>query len=432
MSESAISLLEFNRRIGRLLQNGAVQRCWIFGETSDVMVRGGHCYLELVQKNPDTGQTVAKARAIIWANRFYVLRSLFEETTGQAFGNGLNVMVEASANFHEQFGFSLLISDINPSYTLGDMARQRMEIIARLKREGIIDRNKALQWAEAPQRVAIVSAQGAAGYGDFMNQLHHNATGIQFYTCLFPAVMQGANTVPSVMAALARVEKHKELFDCVVVIRGGGSTSDLNSFDNYDLAAAIACFPLPVIVGIGHDRDNTVVDEVANVRVKTPTAAAEWLIAKTQSALDELNALSRMISDVAMQMTAEAYRQLSYYFSGIPLMADKILVRHQSRLKSFAAMIPTYAAGRVASAEKDAAFLWQRIKALAEQKIEAERVRVDGLWKQIDLLSPERVLKRGYSLTLKNGKAVADAAELAAGDEIVTHFASGKSISIVK
>ena len=244
--------------------------------------------------------------------------------------------------------------------------------------------------------------------------------------------MQGANTVPSVMAALARVEKHKELFDCVVVIRGGGSTSDLNSFDNYDLAAAIACFPLPVIVGIGHDRDNTVVDEVANVRVKTPTAAAEWLIAKTQSALDELNALSRMISDVAMQMTAEAYRQLSYYFSGIPLMADKILVRHQSRLKSFAAMIPTYAAGRVASAEKDAAFLWQRIKALAEQKIEAERVRVDGLWKQIDLLSPERVLKRGYSLTLKNGKAVADAAELAAGDEIVTHFASGKSISIVK
>ena len=147
------------------------------------MVRGGHCYLVLDQKNPDTGQTVAKARAIIWANRFYVLRSLFEETTGQAFGNGLNVMVEASANFHEQFGFSLLISDINPSYTLGDMARQRMEIIARLKREGIIDRNKALQWAEAPQRVAIVSAQGAAGYGDFMNQLHHNATGIQFYTC---------------------------------------------------------------------------------------------------------------------------------------------------------------------------------------------------------------------------------------------------------
>lgn len=429
---TAITLLEFNRRVNRLLQNEAVQRCWVLAETSDVMLRGGHCYLELVQKNPDTGQTVAKARAIIWASRYAVLRRMFEDATGQAFGSGLNVMVEVNANFHEQFGYSLLINNINPTYTLGDMARQRMEIINRLKREGIIDLNRQLEWAAVPQRVAVISAPGAAGYGDFMHQLHNNASGVKFYTCLFAAVMQGVNTVPSVIAALDRINGHIDLFDCVVIIRGGGSTSELNAFDNYDLAANIAQFPLPVISGIGHDRDNTVVDAVSSVRVKTPTAAAEWLSGRAQEALDRLGALSDTVVDVASQMLSGARQQLAYYTSGIPLMAENIIVRHRAKLQAFAGVIPERVAGRIDSSRKDLSFLAQRVRMAAWQRLDSERMRIDGLEKQVGLLSPERVLKRGYSLTLKDGKAVTDSASLKKGDVLVSRFAAGETRSIVE
>ena len=264
MGETAISLVEFNRRIGGLLHDASVQRCWVVAETSDVRQSGGHCYLELVQKNAQTGQTLARMRGIVWASVYARLRCEFERATGQPFASGMNVMVEVSANFHEQYGLSVVITGINPTYTLGDMARQRLEILNRLRREGIIDLNKQLPWVDVAQRVAVISAAGAAGYGDFMNQLHNNPSGIKFYTCLFPAVMQGQSTVTSVIAALERINDYADLFDCVVIIRGGGSTSDLNSFDNYDLAANVAQFPLPVICGIGHDRDNTVVDSVAS------------------------------------------------------------------------------------------------------------------------------------------------------------------------
>lgn len=432
MSELAITLLEFNRRVGRLLQHESVQRCWVVAETSDVMVRGGHCYLELVQKNPDTGQTVAKARAIVWASRYAVLRSKFEQGTGQAFGNGLNVMVEVGVNFHEQFGYSLLIGNINPTYTLGDMARQRMEIVNRLKREGIIDMNRSLEWPAVAQRVAVISAPGAAGYGDFMHQLHHNPSGLKFYTCLFPATMQGANTVPSVIAALERVNEYAGLFDCVVVIRGGGSTSDLNSFDNYDLAAHIAQFPLPVISGIGHDRDNTVVDVVANVRVKTPTAAAEWLLERAQAALDTLNALSEEVAGQASQMLVGARQQLAYFATAIPYSAGNTILRHRGRLQSLSGAVPMLAERRIESARKDLAFFAQRVSSSAGRLLERHRAYVDSLAKQVELLSPERVLKRGYSLTLKDGKTVTDAAGLRAGDVLTTRFAAGETQSVVK
>lgn len=431
MAESAISLLEFNRRIGRLLQNATVQRCWVVAETSDVRQSGGHCYMELVQKDPASGRTLAKTRGIIWANRFPALRHSFESATGQAFGNGLNIMVEVSANFHEQYGLSIVITDINPTYTLGDMARQRLEILNRLKHEGIIDLNKQLEWCEVPQRIAVISASGAAGYGDFINQLHNNPWGLQFYTCLFPAVMQGQSTVPSVIAALERINEHQNLFDGVVIIRGGGATSDLNSFDNYDLAANIAQFPLPVISGIGHDRDNTVVDSVANIRVKTPTAAAEWLISKGTAALDYVNSLTSQVVDIATRIVYESQKQMSYYSSSIPLMAENIIVRNRSRLQQLTAAIPMNAARRIDAASKDLSFAGQRISLLSRQKVDSERQRLVSLEKQVELLSPERVLRRGYSLTIKDGHAITSANELQAGDRITTRFAQGSIESTV-
>lgn len=432
MGETAISLVEFNRRIGGLLHDASVQRCWVVAETSDVRQSGGHCYLELVQKDAQTGQTLARMRGIVWASVYARLRCEFERATGQPFASGMNVMVEVSANFHEQYGLSVVITGINPTYTLGDMARQRLEILNRLRSEGIIDMNKQLPWADVAQRVAVISAAGAAGYGDFMNQLHNNPSGIKFYTCLFPAVMQGQSTVTSVIAALERINDYADLFDCVVIIRGGGSTSDLNSFDNYDLAANVAQFPLPVICGIGHDRDNTVVDSVASVRVKTPTAAAEWLLDRAQSALDHVNALTDMVVDSATQMLSGARQQLAYFTSGIPLMADNIVVCHRARLQQIAAAIPVVAARRIDGAGKDLAFASQRVAMAARQCVANERQRVTGLEKQVELLSPDRVLRRGYSLTLRDGYVVTSASSLRAGDSLVTRFADGERTSVVE
>lgn len=432
MGETAISLVEFNRRIGGLLHDASVQRCWVVAETSDVRQSGGHCYLELVQKDAQTGQTLARMRGIVWASVYARLRCEFERATGQPFASGMNVMVEVSANFHEQYGLSVVITGINPTYTLGDMARQRLEILNRLRSEGIIDLNKQLPWADVAQRVAVISAAGAAGYGDFMNQLHNNPSGIKFYTCLFPAVMQGQSTVTSVIAALERINDYADLFDCVVIIRGGGSTSDLNSFDNYDLAVNVAQFPLPVICGIGHDRDNTVVDSVASVRVKTPTAAAEWLLDRAQSALDHVNALTDMVVDSATQMLSGARQQLAYFTSGIPLMADNIVVRHRARLQQIAAAIPVVAARRIDGAGKDLAFASQRLTMAARQCVANERQRVTVLEKQVELLSPERVLLRGYSLTLRDGHVVTSASSLRAGDSLVTRFADGERTSVVE
>lgn len=425
-------MVEFNRRIGGLLHDASVQRCWVVAETSDVRQSGGHCYLELVQKDAQTGQTLARMRGIVWASVYARLRCEFERATGQPFASGMNVMVEVSANFHEQYGLSVVITGINPTYTLGDMARQRLEILNRLRSEGIIDMNKQLPWDDVAQRVAVISAAGAAGYGDFMNQLHNNPSGIKFYTCLFPAVMQGQSTVTSVIAALERINDYADLFDCVVIIRGGGSTSDLNSFDNYDLAANVAQFPLPVICGIGHDRDNTVVDSVASVRVKTPTAAAEWLLDRAQSALDHVNALTDMVVDSATQMLSGARQQLAYFTSGIPLMADNIVVRHRARLQQIAAAIPVVAARRIDGAGKDLAFASQRLAMAARQCVANERQRVTGLEKQVELLSPDRVLRRGYSLTLRDGYVVTSASSLRAGDSLVTRFADGERTSVVE
>lgn len=231
-----VTLLEFNRRIKALLYNQQVTAVWVTAETSDVQVRRGHCYLELLQKDENTGQTVAKIGAVIWASTFMRLNAKFYAVTQQRFGTGMKVMVLVSANFHEQYGLKVVINDISPEFTLGDMARRRQEILDRLAREGYIDENKELAFPDVPQRVAVISSAGAAGYGDFMNQLTRNPYGIKYYPCLFAAMMQGASTVSSVIAALDRIEQHQDKFDCVVIIRGGGSTTDLNWFDDYNLA----------------------------------------------------------------------------------------------------------------------------------------------------------------------------------------------------
>jgi len=341
-------------------------------------------------------------------------------------------MVEVTASFHELYGLSLQITNINPTYTLGDMARLRMEILRRLKAEGILTMNKELEWPSVAQRIAVISAGTAAGYGDFIDQLHRNPSGIQFYTCLFQATMQGVNTAPSVIAALERINRHADLFDCVVIIRGGGATSELNSFDNYELAANVAQFPLPVISGIGHDRDNTVIDEVASVRVKTPTAAAEWLIDRAQQALDNLNALTDGVIDLANRMVSDSRQQLAYISGVIPYAVRATLERNRAKLDNYMQQIPIRASMRVDAARKDLSRYRELVGMAVRQQLRDAARRVDMLEGQVNLLSPQQVLRRGYSLTLKNGKAVTDASMLQAGDIIETHLAQGSVKSEVK
>lgn len=427
-SPNTITLQEFNNRIKRLLADPSVMNCWVVAETTDVRINQ-HCYLQLLEKNPKTGATVAKIKAIIWGNQFRFLNAQFKQVTGRDIGNDMKIMVCLSVNYSPQYGLTVVINDINPEFTLGDMERQRQEILNRLTQEGIIGQNKTVHVPPVLQRIAIVSAAGAAGYGDFMKQLTDNKYGVCFYPCLFQATMQGVKTVPTVLAALDKVEQNQHLFDCVVIIRGGGGTEELNSFDNYDLARRVATFPLPVIVGIGHERDITVLDYVAGIRVKTPTAAAEHIILQAANALAHIGDLSNQVVSIARDYIARAKEQLSYYAGNLPIMAQRIIDTNTLRLQNFIQNIPLHVQRRIEGENAQLARQKDAIKNAVAQVKMKETMRLEALGDKIELLSPRKVMARGYTLTTCEGKIMTDAAQLEAGKLVTIHFRDGKVVA---
>ena len=420
-----MTLSAYNARIEQLISGEAIlQNQWVIAETSDLRLnRSGHCYTELIEKDAN-GETIAKVGAAIWASNYSRLYYKFKEATGQVLSTGMKVLVNVTATFHRLFGIKVIINDINPEYTLGDMARQRQEILNRLTAEGIIDMNQQLPWPAVPQRIAVVSAAGAAGYGDFMNQLWGNPYGLQFYTCLFSAVMQGAQTVPTVLRALDSINRHLDLFDCVVIIRGGGATSDLNSFDNYELASTVAQFPLPVIVGIGHERDVTVLDYVASRRVKTPTAAAELLIQSGAAALGHLDELQDALVGAVRDTVSQAKEHLAYFTTMIPATARRIIDTNRIRLDNLTTNIP-YAANNVIVTQRtrlDRAV--ERMGDSVARALQREQQRLQALDDKARLLSPANTLQRGYSLVTIAGKCVTSATQLRPGDNVTLQFAA--------
>lgn len=427
-SPNTITLQEFNNRIKRLLADPSVMNCWVVAETTDVRINQ-HCYLQLLEKNPKTGATVAKIKAIIWGSQFRFLNARFKQVTGRDIGNDMKIMVCLSVNYSPQYGLTVVINDINPEFTLGDMERQRQEILNRLTQEGIIGQNKTVPVPPVLQRIAIVSAAGAAGYGDFMKQLTDNKYGVCFYSCLFQATMQGVKTVPTVLAALDKVEQNQHLFDCVVIIRGGGGTEELNSFDNYDLARRVATFPLPVIVGIGHERDITVLDYVAGIRVKTPTAAAEHIILQAANALAHIGDLSNQVVSIARDYIARAKEQLSYYAGNLPIMAQRIIDTNTLRLQNFIQNIPLHVQRRIEGENAQLARQKDAIKNAVAQVKMKETMRLEALGDKIELLSPRKVMARGYTLTTCEGKIMTDAAQLEAGKLVTIHFRDGKVVA---
>ena len=427
-----MKLSDFNVLIeGVLNGNLQLRNQWVIAETSDLRLnRSGHCYTELLEKDAKN-ETVAKIGAVIWGGNYSTLYHKFLNATGQVLSTGMKVMVNVSVSYHHLFGLKLVINDIDPSYTMGDMARQRQEILNRLAKEGIIDMNKQLPWPEVPQRIAIISAEGAAGYGDFMNQLQGNPYGLQFYTCLFHAVMQGTQTVPTVLAALDRINRHLDLFDCVVIIRGGGATSELNSFDNYDLAANVAQFPLPVIVGIGHERDVTVLDDVAALRVKTPTAAAEWLIQRGTDALSHLNELQDAVTTAVRETVGQAREHLAYFTSLIPATARSIIDTNRVRLDNHARNIPFAANNLIVNQRTRLERAMERMADAVNAAMQREQQRLHALGEKATLLSPVNTLQRGYSLVRVGDKCVTAANQLQPGDSVSIQFATGTADATV-
>ena len=410
MEEQALSLYELNGLVKRTIRDRMSETYWVQAELSDVRSNySGHCYLEFVQKDAGGNNLIAKARGTIWSNIYKMLKPYFEQETGQAFVAGIKVLVQVLVDFHELYGYSLTVLDIDPTYTVGDLERKRREILRQLEEEGVIDLNKELEMPMLPQRVAVISSATAAGYGDFCNQLANNPRGYGFHTELFPAIMQGERVEASIIAALDTIYNRMDEFDVVVIIRGGGATSDLSGFDTYELAANCAQFPLPIITGIGHERDDTVIDRIAHTRVKTPTAAAEYLIARMDKCADALDEMSARLM--------ESVRRL-------------LLWEHQ-RMERLRQRIPSAVYKRIADAKYGLLSAQRDLQMVSRQFLSVKKHRLELLQQRLNDALPEKQLARGYSITLKNGKTVKDASILKDGDKLTTMFYQGQVESVI-
>ena len=427
----SLTLFELNSLVRSAVELTLADDYWVEAELAEVRERGGHCYMELVQKNADGATTVARASAKCWRSAWSLVRPHFERVTGEPLHAGMKVLMQVHAQFHENYGFSWIVTDIDPTFTLGDMARKRLETIRRLKAAGVFELNKELTLPLFAQRVAVVSSETAAGYGDFCNQLAANPYGFGFSVRLFPAIMQGERTERSVISALNAINAEADSFDCVVIIRGGGATSDLSSFDSLALAENVANFPLPVITGIGHERDESVVDMVANMRAKTPTAAATLLVDNLKRTSDRIAAAQdRMLTAVSRRMDYERMR-LARVAERIPVLFSLVSVRQSARIEALSARLRAAVRLGLDSASRRIDSLSAAMTPAAMRRLTAESHRLELLSQRVAAADPDRLLKRGYSITLHNGRAVRSAGELKAGDEIVTRLGRGTVSSTV-
>ena len=408
MSDKRFSLFELNSLVREVVESEMPDEYWVEAELSDCRESRGHYYMELIQKDEHSATPIAKAPARCWASKWMMIRPYFERTTGQQLHAGMKVLLKVYAQFHEAYGFAWIVTDIDPTYTLGDMARKRQEIIRQLKEEGVFDLQKELSLPLFCQRIAVISSETAAGYGDFCNQLADNPYGFQFEAQLFPAIMQGEGVEQSIINALERI--YDTDYDAVVIIRGGGATSDMSGFDTLALAENVANFPLPIITGIGHDRDESILDMVSHTRVKTPTAAAAFLIDHLKEVLDVIDASQERITSLALQKLSTLHSQFSIVQETIPRLFSIVKTRQEAKLDAF----------------------YQRLLTALDHRLTSERHRMELMEEKVKALDPTLLLKRGYSITLFNGRAVHDPQMLKEGDEIETRIEKGVIISKVK
>ena len=428
-----LSLYELNSMVRDALSMTLPDSYWVEAELSEVREGyGGHCYMELIEKEERSNTPIAKAHAACWRNRWISIRPHFEQITGQRLHAGMKVLLKVHAQFHENYGFSWIVDDIDPNYTMGDMARKRLEIINTLKEEGVFELQKELVLPMFCQRIAVISSATAAGYGDFCNQLADNDYGLQFTTRLFPATMQGEGVEQSIIVALDSINAEYEEFDCVVIIRGGGATSDLSGFDTLALAENVANFPLPIITGIGHERDESVLDMISFQRVKTPTAAAAFLINHLAEVYARvMDPQETIVQNVKHRLQVEKMR-LERLSSTIPVQFSLVKAKQGAYLDRLMTRITSNLQSKVSNAQRRLEILSQNIQPVLERKMLNENHRLQLLQQRIQAQDPELLLKRGYSITLKDGKSIRSASQLKAGDIIETRFAEGNIKSEVK
>lgn len=373
------SLLELCERIDEALSVELDASYWVRAEIASLTERG-HCYMELVEKAKNNS-IAAKVRATCWSHVYHLLAAYFANETGQMLSVGMQVLLQVEVSFHAVYGLSVNIVGIDPTFTLGDLARQRQQTIQRLQEDGVMELQRSLEIATLPRRIAVISAADAAGYGDFCHQLESNSGGFHFRTQLYPAVMQGEQSPASIIRALEEIAAKAEEYDVVVIVRGGGATTDLRNFDDYSLAFHCANFPLPIIAGVGHTRDVSVVDMVVHTSVKTPTAAAEWLI----------------------NMMQEQAEKVSELYVRLQRVAQYAIHKQQNRLEA----------------------LWQALRFATQKRVSRQRNQLELWEKTISIHSPERIYRMGYSLTTMNGKVVRSIHDVQTGEELMTHTRDG-------
>ena len=449
------TLLELNKSIQEHINLGFPNNLWVIAEVSELKVnRNGHCYIELIEKDAISDHIIAKSRATIWAFTYRMLRPYFESITGHELSPGLKLLVQVKVEFHELYGFSLNISDIDPNYTLGDLAQKKAKILNQLEEDGVIHLNKELAFPQVPQKVAIISSETAAGYQDFMDQLENNVYGFKFYTKLYPSVMQGNQAESSIILALEKIYEQEDFFDLVVIIRGGGSQADLSCFDSYLLAANIAQFPLPVITGIGHDKDESIADIVAHKKLKTPTAVAEYIIEITARFEEEILNIQETVMDLFfdhIQLQKEKLNQLVRIT--IPSVRNSLNNQNHKltlTLEKLKTSTFLYTNHKDTYLEQYKKYLPQTTRKLIQRNQEmihssiikfksnchyilrGESIAVNNAENRLSLLDPKNVLKRGYSITYLNEKVIKDSRKVEPDDDIKTKLFSGTIRSKVK
>ena len=427
----ALTLLELNNMVSEVIDSSFTHSYWLSAEVSEVRENRGHCYLEFVQKDEFSNSLIAKARGVVWHNKWMLLRPCFEQTTGQPLSAGMMLLVQVKLSFHSLYGYTLIVNDIDPTYTLGDIAKRRREIISKLKEEGIDQMNKELELPRLLQRIAVISSATAAGYGDFCDQLNANEKGLVFYTRLFPALMQGDGVESSVIAALDAVMNDVLEWDVVVIIRGGGSVSDLSGFDTLRLAEHVAQFPLPVITGIGHERDDTVIDMVAHTRVKTPTAAAELLIHHQEAELSLVDDFSDRITGYVERRLADERNRLNLIVGRMPAIYTLFHQRQQNRLMQITSLIHRDIVGILQTDKNKLDLITARLPLQVNARLQNEQHRLKLISLRLRAVDPVNILKQGYSITQVGGKSLRSVSQLKKGDEMVTFLADGKVVSEV-
>ena len=409
-NETRLTLVELNGLVRDAIENALPEEYWVEAELSECREHGGHCYMELIEKDERSATPVARASAKCWRQTWVMVKPYFERTTGQQLRAGMKVLLRVYAQFHEAYGFSWIVSDIDPTYTLGDMARKRQEIIRQLKEEGVFDLQRELHIPTFAKRIAVISAEHAAGYGDFCRQLEDNDYGFKFDVTLFPAIMQGEQVEASVVDALNEIYQRISDFDVVCILRGGGAAADLSGFDTLALAENVAQFPLPIITGIGHERDESILDMISNTRVKTPTAAAALLTDNLLRVLERLD---------------DAGQRLSY-------AVNQRINSQKARMATLTTLIPTLALRMVSDQRHRIETTKSRLPIAIERRLTNQKHLLESLSLKLQGFDPQLLLSRGYSITLKDGRAVRDPQQLKPGDEIETRVEKGTIRSVVK